>query len=215
LSPAHFRHRAQRPTQRLSEILTALATPETGSVSLADVSAAVGERSFGALLVLLALPNLIAAVVPGLSILLGMPLMLLSVQLLLAADKPWLPRRLARLEIRRADLRRVVERIRPHLRRLEKALRPRLLLLTAPWAERLIGAACLALSILVFLPIPFANLLPAIGIVLFGLGILERDGLVTLAAFGMLLACGLLFGGVAFAFVAAGSHAVRQMGLIG
>lgn len=192
-----------------------MAAPETGSVSLADVSAAVGERSFGALLVLLALPNMFAAVVPGLSILLGLPLILLSVQLLFAADRPWLPRRLARLEISRTDLRRVVEKILPHLQRLERALQPRLLVLTAPWAERLIGVACLALSILVFLPIPFANLLPAIGIVLFGLGILERDGLVTLAAFAILFGCGLLFGGVAYAFVAAGSHAIRQMGLIG
>jgi len=99
----------------------------------------VCERSFGALLVLLGIPNVLAGVIPGLSIVLGFLLTLLSLQLVVAAKKPWLPARLARLEIRRKDLRRLVEGIRPHLRRLERGLRPRLLMLTARWAERPIG----------------------------------------------------------------------------
>ena len=207
--------RPRRPTERLSEILDALAAPESGSVSLATVVAAVGERSFGALLVLLGIPNVLAGVIPGLSIVLGFLLTLLSLQLVVAAKKPWLPARLARLEIRRKDLRRLVERIRPHLRRLERGLRPRLLVLTARWAERLIGVACLVLSILVLLPIPFANLLPAVGIVLFGFAMLERDGLVAIAAVAVSAVSLLLFGGVAFAFTTAAGHAFRQLGLVG
>jgi len=181
-------------------------------VSLADVVAVVGERSFGALLVLLAIPNVLAAVLPGLSIVLGLPLMLLSLQLVVAAKKPWLPNRLARLEIRRIDLDRLVEKTSPHLRRLERGLKPRLLILTAPWAERLIGAACLALSIFVFLPIPFANLLPALGIMLFGFAILESDGLFAIVGAAVTVVCLSLFGSVAFAFAAAASLAIRQLG---
>ena len=207
-----LRHRPQRPAERLSDILEGLAAPRTGSVSLADVVAVVGERSFGALLVVLAIPNVLAAVLPGLSIVLGLPLMLLSLQLVVAAKKPWLPNRLARLEIRRIDLDRLVEKTSPHLRRLERGLKPRLLILTAPWAERLIGAACFALSIFVFLPIPFANLLPALGIMLFGFAILESDGLFAIVGAAVTVVCLSLFGSVAFAFAAAASLAIRQLG---
>jgi hypothetical protein len=208
-----MRFRRTHPrAERLSDILARLAEPATGSVTLGEVLTAVGERSFGALLVILAIPNMVAGLIPGLSILLGLPLLLVSLQLLVGAEKPWLPRRLARLEIQRADLRRIVERTRKALRRLERALRPRLEFLTAPWAERLIGLGCVALSILVFLPIPFANLVPATGIMLFGFSMLERDGLMALAALGIVGLSAALFGGVAFAFITAAGHTVRQLG---
>jgi hypothetical protein len=211
-----MRFRRTRPrAERLSDILARLAEPATGSVTLGEVLSAVGERSFGALLVILAIPNMVAGLIPGLSILLGLPLLLVSLQLLVGADRPWLPRRLARLEIQRVDLRRIVERTRTALRRIERALRPRLEFLTTSWAERLIGLGCVGLSILVFLPIPFANLVPATGILLFGFSMLERDGLVALAAFGLVGLSAALFGGVAFAFLTAAGHTVRQLGLSG
>jgi hypothetical protein len=196
-------------------MLTRLAEPESGSVTLDELRAAAGDRSFGALLVLLAIPNMVAGLIPGLSILLGLPLILVSLQLLVGAERPWLPRRLARLEIPRADLRRIVDRVQPLLQRLERALKPRLEFLMAPWAERLIGVACLVLSLFVFLPIPLANLLPATGVLLFGFSLLERDGLMALAAMGAVWVSAALFGGVAFAFVTAAGHTVQQLGLAG
>jgi len=88
------------------------------------------------------------AVLPGLSIVLGLPLILLSLQLVVAAKKPWLPNRLARLEIRRTDLDVLVEKTGPHLRRLERGLKPRLLILTATIGPRSHSvAACFVLSI--------------------------------------------------------------------
>jgi len=205
-----------RPSSdRLSDVLEQLAGTGKEAVSLADVLAAVGERSFGALLVLFALPNLFAGILPGLSIVLGLPLMLLSLQLLVAARKPWLPARLAQLEVRTRELRRMADALVPRLRVLERGLKPRLLLMTAPWAEKIIGGACLVLAVLVFLPIPFANLLPAVGIMLFGSALLERDGLVAIAAVAVTAVSLALFGGVAFALGAAAGHALRQLSFIG
>ncbi len=197
---------APRGSLRLSEILDRLARPGTGTVSLGDLLEAVEERSFGALLFLLAVPNILVAVVPGLAVVLGLPLMLLSLQLLVAAPRPWLPPRLARLRIRRADLLRVTTRLGPPLRRLERMLGARWLFLTAPWAERLAGAACLGLSLLVFVPMPLSNALPATGIALYGLALLERDGRVALAALLVTLACAALFGGAALALLGATLH---------
>jgi len=208
--PAVLKEQEPRRSRRLSDILVEMAGSGQETVSVSDVLQAVGERSFGALLVLFAMPNVLAGVLPGLSVVLGVPLMLLSLQLLVAADRPWLPARVLRFELRRTDLARLVARTVPYLRRLERALRPRLLLLTGPWAERLAGAACLVLSFMVFLPIPFANLLPAAGVLLFGLAMLERDGLVALAATTVLGICLALFGGVVLAVLAASAHVLRS-----
>jgi hypothetical protein len=210
-----MRFRRKHPrAERLSDVLARLAQPAEGSLTLAEVLAAVGDRSFGALLVILAIPNMVAGLIPGVSILLGLPLLLVSVQLLIGAERPWLPRRLSRLEIQRADLLRIVERTRKTLRRLERALQPRMEFLTTAWAERLIGLGCVALSILVFLPIPFANLVPATGLLLFGFAMLERDGLMAAIAMGIVGLSAALFGGVAYAFFTAAGHTIRQLGLI-
>jgi hypothetical protein len=202
------RKRIRRPAPRLSDILADLAASDTESITLADIVAAVGERSIGALLVLLAMPNIVAGAVPGLTAVFGLPLIFLSLQLLVAADRPWLPARLARMEIRRAEFQRAVAFVSPHLRRLERAMKPRLLIFTAPWAERLIGLTCVLLSILIFLPIPLANLLPTIGVMLFGIALLERDGLAAIAAAAIAGISLALFGGVAVALARATAYAL-------
>jgi hypothetical protein len=46
-----------------------------------------------------------------------------------------------------------------------------------PRADRLIGAACFMLALLLFLPIPFASILPALALSLFALGLVKRDGI--------------------------------------
>jgi hypothetical protein len=53
--------------------------------------------------------------------------------------------------------------------------------MTTPRGERFIGILCMVLSIVSTLPIPFGHQLPALGIMLIGLGLIERDGLAMLA----------------------------------
>jgi hypothetical protein len=188
-------------------MLAEVASADGDYVSLAEVLDRVGERSFGALLVVFAIPNMAAGVVPGLSTVLSIPLILLSVQLLLAFRKPWLPGRLRAARVRRTDLARMLGRIRPFLVRLERALKPRLSFLTTSWAERVAGLVSVCMSTLLWLPIPFGNLLPAATIGLVGFALLERDGVVAMAALVLAAACGMLFGSVAFAVLTAAMHA--------
>lgn len=54
------------------------------------------------------------------------------------------------------------------------ALRPRLTVLLSWTGERLIGIAILVLALILALPIPFANWLPACAIAIVGLALVER-----------------------------------------
>jgi hypothetical protein len=60
-------------------------------------------------------------------------------------------------------------------------LRPRLTVILSWTGERLIGVAILLLALILTLPIPFANALPACAIAIIGLAIVEKDGIAVLA----------------------------------
>jgi hypothetical protein len=61
---------------------------------------------------------------------------------------------------------------------LERFFKPRWPFFTHPLVERLIGVLLLLLALIVALPIPFGNMIPAIIIVMICLGMIEQDGLV-------------------------------------
>jgi hypothetical protein len=176
--------------RRVSEILAALAHDwPKERLTLGDVEAALGDRGFGLLLFVFALPG----IVPGVAALASIPLILLALQLTLGFSKPWLPRLLANRSMARADFARMVDQTLPRLKRFERILRPRYPLFTAPAFERLIGVACLLLALLLPLPIPFTNIPVALPVALMALAVLERDGVYALVGlFAAFLVIGLI-----------------------
>ncbi len=93
----------------------------------------------------------------------------------------------------------LVDRLAPWLARAERLLRPRWSVLVGHRAENVLGAVCLVLAIVLALPIPLGNMLPAFAICLIALGILERDGVWT--SIGVLVGLGslVLVSGVVYA----------------
>jgi hypothetical protein len=167
------------PRRRFSEILSDLASRPAATVSLGDVLDAFGDRAFGALMLLFAAPNMLP-LPPGLSAVLGAPLLFVTAQLMLGRPTLWMPRFICRQSIRRDFFAMLTTKLSPVLQWAERFLRPRLSLLLHPANERIVGAACLLLAVILLLPIPFGNIPPAWAIAAFALGILERDGLATL-----------------------------------
>jgi hypothetical protein len=160
----------------LSDILTRIADDETRRrISVGDLLVALSDRAIGALIFVFAFPNTVP-MPPGVSSVLGAPLLFLTAQLALGRG-PWLPAVIANRSMDRIHFATVVRRIAPWLARAERLLRPRLQALARPPFENLIGGICLLLSIILFLPIPMGNMPPAVAICLFALAILERDGI--------------------------------------
>ena len=154
-----------------------LATQTEPRVTLGALRDALEDRSFGVLLFIFALPNLVPVSVPLLSAVLGAPLVLLAAQLSYGRHQPWFPDWLARQSFPRQSLVTVVNRTLPALERLEALLRPRLTGLLSWTGERLIGVALLILTVVLTLPIPLGNWLPAFAVAIIGLAIVEKDGI--------------------------------------
>lgn len=71
--------------------------------------------------------------------------------------------------------------MRPVTRRLERVLRPRCSFLFARRNERVLGLALFKIAIALFLPVPLSGWFPAISLFVFGVGLVEQDGLVASA----------------------------------
>lgn len=166
---------------RLSQILPRLAEGDEARISLGDIVTRLDSRAHTTLLVLFALPNVLPAI-PGTSAITGMPLVYLALQLTLG-QRPWLPSFIANRTFSRAGLATVMDQAKPWLERSERFLHPRLGALTRGRMERVIGVLTLILAIAVVLPIPFGNMIPALGIIFFSLGLMEEDGLWIIAGF--------------------------------
>ncbi len=153
----------------------------------------VGRRAVGGLLLVFAAPLMLPVPLPGIAVVFGVPLILISAQLLLGRRYIWLPARLARKSIAHTEFIALVERARPSLSRFELIARPRVSWLAGDWTIVPIGAVCLLLAVIITLPVPLGHMLPGAAISILALGLLERHGLVvSLGLVVALLAIGLL-----------------------
>lgn len=158
---------------------------EDETVTLGELRDRLARRGFGLLMILLALPTLIPVLPPGSAAAIGLLYILLSLQMLFGKDEPWLPKRLSRYRLSTRTIAALRTRGIPFLRRVERFSRPRPLLLDERIVSRGVAFIVLVLGIVLLSPLPFLNTLPALAVLLMGIGLLNRDG-VFIAA-GLLL----------------------------
>jgi hypothetical protein len=199
--------------QRFSEVLSDLASRPAPTISIGDVLNAFGDRAFGALMLLFAAPNVLP-LPPGMSAVLGAPLLFITAQLMVGRSTMWMPRFIRERSISRDFFTLLTTKLSPILHQAERFLRPRLGALLHPLPERIVGAACLLLAIVVFLPIPFGNIPPAFAISAFALGILERDGLATLVGWVATIGSLLILAAISSAIVAGINAFLAQLWVI-
>jgi hypothetical protein len=145
----------------------------TDHFTLGWLMGSLHKRSFGIIMLLLAL----VAIAPGVSIAAGLLLMIPAFQMIAGQPAPVFPRRIAAHSFPTRRLAALVQRAVPVLRYLEKVIHPR-------WptpldvTKRLVGAVVVMLNtILLFTPLPLSNVVPALVIALISLAYLEEDGL--------------------------------------
>lgn len=179
MQQSHEGTAAGRPASA-SALLTGFSRSWTAEqVTLDELVDVLGDRVYGLLFLMLAIPNMI----PGVALVLGIPLVIIAGQMVLGWRKPRLPRVLGKRGLRTDDVRRIIDRATPWLARAEHMLRPRGLFLFTPAGERVLGLIILLMGIILLLPIWGANFLPALAICLIALALVEFDGLMALLGF--------------------------------
>lgn len=173
------------PIESLSSILdeTLQGDPEVTVGELAD---RVARRGFGVFMIVLALPTMIPILPPGSAATIGLLYVILSVQMLIGWERPWLPPGVRHYRLSPSLLESLHRRGIPFLRRVERFSRPRPILLDERIIARIVAVAVFLLGVVLFSPLPFFNTIPALTVLVLGVGLLNRDGVFILA--GMLMA---------------------------
>jgi hypothetical protein len=185
--------------QHLEDLLDELdraASLNGAKVSVGEILDTVGTRSFGPLLLLTGILGMTpVSAVPTAPTVIATLTFLVSVQLLLGRETVWIPRALEKLSVKAARVRKTVKVSRRPARLIDRLVKPRLSVLTRPWADRTVAAACM-LAALATPPLellPFVAFIPALAVATFGLALVARDGLL------VLLALAIFSGGLGFA----------------
>jgi hypothetical protein len=185
------------PPPKLSEELGAvIAELQTSGVTLRKLMVVLQGRGYVLLILLLALPFASPIPLVGFSTPFGLLIMLIAMRLALGR-KPWIPQRMLDAPLSGRGFHRFFGVTRRIVKGFEYFLRPRLAWLTSsPILLQLHAVPIFAAAALLLLPIPvpFSNSLPAYCILLIAAGLIERDGLFIICGYFALV--------VAAAFIA-------------
>ena len=157
-----------------------------GRVSVADLMDAIGERSFGPLLLV---PSLIAVspvgAIPGLPAITSAVIVLIAAQILIHHEHLWIPGWLSRRSMDARKMERGLEKSRRIARFIDHLLRPRWTWLTRGPFFYAIAALCLFIGLItpILELVPLGGIPPNAAVVAFSLAITARDGLWALLAF--------------------------------
>jgi hypothetical protein len=181
---------ARVPTSVVLEALLRDAPPDY--VTIAWLITSLHKRSFGVVMLLIALVSL----VPGPSAFIGILLAFPALQMILGQESPSLPRFIALRRIPTPKIARMVHRAIPLLRRLETIIHPRW---HTPFEATKRGVGSIML--------PFSHVIPTLVIMLISFAYLEEDGVLLCMSLAAALA--------SFAITAATVWAtVRATGLL-
>ena len=168
----------------LSAVLADIAGHGEDRISVEELTQKFGGRAIGALLFIFGLACMLP-LPPGATTIFGFPLVLLAPQLIIGASAPWLPAQIKRRTISTAHLKEGLPRFIKWIRKAEAVSKPRYGLLFGPVGERLIGLVCLALALVLILPIPWGNMLPALAVSALAFSLIQRDGVIALIGYAL------------------------------
>lgn len=194
------------PGPKFSEELRCLAKRFTDQpATMRAVLAATQGRGFDLLLLLICLPFLTPIPLMGLSTPFGFVVLLIGTRLALGRE-PWLPGRLLDRPLPNGFIDRLLKATTRVVRWLEVVLRPRWGVLHEQLVFRRVSGVLIMISgalLLLPLPVPLTNSLPALTVVLLAAAALERDGLFFLVGCAAFALTAAYFGAIAFGGVQA------------
>lgn len=167
-------------------------------VSIAVIMESMGRRSFGPVLLVtgIIITAPIIGYIPGVPTLMGMIVLLTSLQLLFHRDHFWLPQWILRRSMDQGKLRKAISWMRPVARFIDRFTRPRFKFLTNSAGNHLIAV----MTILMVLVIPLMEFIPGSGnvagifLMICGLAVTARDGLLAMIAIIFIVVAFLFFG---------------------
>ena len=196
----------------LKEILEqTLENTQFQSLKISEIFKHLGSKGFGIILVFLSLPSALPVPAPGYSTPFGIAIVLIAFQILIGKDAFKTPKFIQNIEFQPKLAQKVLVFAIRSLKKIEPFIKPRLLKFQSKQMRPLIAINLILLAILMILPIPLTNTLPAIVICLLGISICECDGLLTLISIILSLFSLVIYTFIIFTIITFGPEAIHSI----
>jgi hypothetical protein len=161
-----------------------------GSLSLKEILDLVGRRAYGPLLLAIGVLSVSPlALIPGSTWAFAVLTLLVAAQMAFNLKHPWLPDSALKMSFPEPKIDGALKKVRPWTRAIDRVVKPRLEFLAGePWLV-LVSLLAIVAALITF-PlsfIPFAPFIPGATIILIGLGVTARDGV--LLGVAMVIIC--------------------------
>lgn len=187
--------------QLLERLEQAAAESEAKHITLKEMMQAIGDRSFGPLLLLggVILTSPLSGI-PGMPTTMSIFVLLIALQLLIHKDHFWLPKWLLKRSVNGRRLYQASRAVRRPARFIDRWTKPRMKFFSGTVSVHLIALLCVfvALGTPAMEVVPFSATLAGAALSIFGLSLITRDGLLVLLALSV--SCSTL-GLIIFAFL--------------
>lgn len=160
--------------------------PEDG-INLKQLIEELGTNGIFLLTIILTAPFIIPASIPGSSLPFGILIILLQLSSL-KNNKPYLPKKIVEYKISKEHMETIFNALEKFMKFIERFIKPRGKFMSSHKNIQQINCImimCLAFLLLLPLPIPFTDFLPATGILLLTFGSMEKDGLLVILGYLM------------------------------
>jgi hypothetical protein len=144
-------------------------------IDLGNIVRTLGDSTPGVMLLVLALPAFVPTGLP-IAAPAGAAMMVIGALMVGGRTKVTMPSWLARRSLTRAQFGYLVKFTAPVMAQLERLLTPRLAWMLKRRQLRIVGIMVTMNGLLILLPIPFGNSIPAFAVMVMALGMMLRDG---------------------------------------
>lgn len=147
------------------------------SINMRHIFSMMEDDSLLIVIAIVSVLNIVLAPLPVNSFILGIPLMILSIAYIFKIDLLSKKYKWMRRPFKCAKMRKYLPHSKPIFAKIDKHVSPRFHFFVKPKFRIFAGLTLFFLALVIFLPIPFANIPGSIGMLLITVGLLQKDGL--------------------------------------
>ena len=179
---AHTEGHRHTPVIPLTDVLDDLdrlvATSGDRAVTLSEVDEMMRGRGIGVLMLVLSIPFIIPVAIPLLATVCGVPMIVMGARIAVTG-RGVIPAFALRRAFSPQAMAAIAKGLRKVLRPIAFLFRPRVgaMFWSVPWRLTGVGICLAAFVLSLPIPVPFANMIPALGLIHFAAGLLQRDGI--------------------------------------
>lgn len=142
-----------------------------------------GNQALGAILVIVSIPALLPSTGIPIGTVMSLGMFAIAIAMFFGRQEVRLPQKLMDMKLAPTTAQKFLNGLAKLYGRIERISKPRMNFMVSQTAQRWLSLKVFLLAVIIFMPIPFGNTLPAAALLTLGIGLMFRDGAIVITSF--------------------------------